>query len=197
MKSPKYSQPPLMNRHNRGDLREEEEKKKTGEPRENKKVEGKVWSNKAACQREISPLLSCCDNAECIHAGCTHTFSSSDVNRAGDVGDPLIHAHLQVDHPAKHKPVTDLIIRHTNARASHTRAHICLFAHSHGLVSGSTVRSSPEVSKKHSSIRFVHTCCFISAQTCWHRHKAKALKEVREFSTHRRNLFCFGSDPDL
>jgi len=36
-----------------------------------------------------------------LHTGCTHTFSGSDVDRAGDVGEALIHAHLQVDHPGK------------------------------------------------------------------------------------------------
>lgn len=38
-----YSQPPLMDRHNRGDLREEGEKKKTaGEPGGSQKVERKL-----------------------------------------------------------------------------------------------------------------------------------------------------------
>ena len=30
---------------------------------------------------------------------CTHTFSSGDVHGAGDVGEALVHAHLQEDDP--------------------------------------------------------------------------------------------------
>lgn len=30
----------------------------------------------------------------------THTFGGGDVNGAGDVGEALVHAHLQVDDPA-------------------------------------------------------------------------------------------------
>lgn len=36
----------------------------------------------------------------------THTFSGGDVNRAGDVGEALVHAHLQVDHSAKQANIT-------------------------------------------------------------------------------------------
>lgn len=64
-----------------------------------------------------------------VYTGCTHTFSSSDMNRAGDVGEALIHAHLQVDLPAKHKLVTDLILGHRCAHTPHTWAHICSHAH--------------------------------------------------------------------
>ena len=39
----------------------------------------------------------------CVPDGavCTHTFSSGDVHRAGDVGEALVHAHLQEDDPGE------------------------------------------------------------------------------------------------
>lgn len=44
----------------------------------------------------------------CQHfSGRTHTLRRSDVNRAGDVGEALVHAHLQVDHPEKQTVVTE------------------------------------------------------------------------------------------
>lgn len=172
-------------RHNRGDIREEGEKKKTRKPRE--KVEKKVLSNKAACQKEISSRFVVIVGT--IYTGCTHTFSSSDVNRAGDVGEALIHAHLQIDHPAKthnrdwsYHPTQKCSAHHT------LELHTFLCVHIHSLVSA-TVQARPRC-QTHSSIYFVHTCCLTSTQTCWHRHKFKVSKEVREFSTHRRNLFC-------
>lgn len=90
-------------------------------------------------------IMRCSDSADEIHTGCTHTFSSSDVNRAGDVGDALVHAHLQVDHPTKHKLMTDLI--HLTQKCTHI-THLSA-PHIHGLVSG-----SPQVSNT-----FLHTLC--------------------------------------
>lgn len=43
--------------------------------------------------------------AQAIYTGCTHTFGGSNVNGAGDVGEALVHAHLQKDYPAKHKHI--------------------------------------------------------------------------------------------
>lgn len=44
-----------------------------------------------------------------VYLICTHTFCSSDVDRAGDVGEALVHAHLEVNHPENKKHKTLLI----------------------------------------------------------------------------------------
>ena len=61
-----------MNRHNRGDLREEAEKKKTTEPRENKKGRKKVYSSKAACQRKIPSCVAVTMQNTYIHRMYSH-----------------------------------------------------------------------------------------------------------------------------
>lgn len=97
-----YSQPPLMDRHNRGELRERDEKT---EERTRNGVKELVQMQ----QRRGTADLS----------SCTHAFSRGDVNRAGDVGEALVHAHLQVDHPAKQANIT------------HTRPIAQLLANAH------------------------------------------------------------------
>lgn len=84
-----YSQLPLMDRHNRGELRKE------GEKTEERKEER---------EKDLVGLQRRRGRAD--EQTCTHTFSGGDVNRAGDVGEALVHAHLQVDHPAKQPDVT-------------------------------------------------------------------------------------------
>lgn len=92
-----YSQPPLMDRHNRGELREEGEKT---EERKEEREKDRVGLLRGRADEQT----------------CTHTFSGGDVNRAGDVGEALVHAHLQVDHPAKQPDIT---------HAPHHRPHAC------------------------------------------------------------------------
>lgn len=125
-----YSQPPLMDRHNRGDLREGGEK--TEESKE--------------CERERDPAGIRRRRGRADQRACTHAFSCGDVNGAGDVGQALVHAHLQVDHPANQQNVT---------RTSHhiARLHSC------------TARALACSAATHSSIHMGHSCV-ITAQTC-------------------------------
>lgn len=69
-----------------------------------------------------------------IYTWYTHTFSCSDVNRAGDVGEALIHAHLQVDHPAKNELMTDVNIWLRNAPTRHAQVRVCLCTRIQGLI---------------------------------------------------------------
>lgn len=66
----------------------------------------------------------------CIYTWHTHTFSCSDVDRAGDVGEALIHAHLQVDHPAKKR--THDWCEHLTEECTHiTCSSACLPVYTH------------------------------------------------------------------
>lgn len=92
-----YSQPPLVDRHNRGDLRERGEK---------------TEERKRNCVKEQQ-------SGPVDLSSSTHAFSRGDVNRAGDVGDALVHAHLHVDHPAKQPNITHTqTLTHTPDRSS-------------------------------------------------------------------------------
>ena len=83
---------------------------------------------------------------------CTHTFSSGDVHGAGDVGEALVHAHLQEDDPVMgnahnvqymtgnihmrsfnaHKRTQAGISSLTSAKSDrHLLAHLYLFMYTH------------------------------------------------------------------
>lgn len=85
-----YSQPPLMDRNNRGELRERGEK---------------TEERKRVCVKELVGRQQSRGTTG-LRWG-THAFSRGDVNRAGDVGEALVHANLQIDNPAKQPNVTD------------------------------------------------------------------------------------------
>lgn len=127
-----------------------------------------------------------------LYAGCTHTLCRSDVNRAGDVGEALIHAHLQVDHPAnKHKLETGLLVQQKKRKKTLECTSAC--THTFNVLFQLLYQLAPGC---HTFLLILcpyllpykHTNMLLG-------HKANVSKEVKEFSTHRRNL-C-GSDPDL
>lgn len=113
-----YSQPPLMDRHHRGELRER------GEQTEERKRK---------CVKEPVQLQQRRGTADL--GSSTHAFSGGDVNRAGDVGEALVHAHLQVDHPAKQPNITRTHT-HTADRSSanQSRRPQCIFQSSWAIL---------------------------------------------------------------
>lgn len=111
-------------RHNRGDLREGGEKRRTSQPRENKKVERKFIQIRQHARRTLSWRVVVI--VRTLHGGCTHTLGSGDVNRAGDVGKALVHAHLQVDY--SEKTHTGDWSSSSQKNATHALVHICLCA---------------------------------------------------------------------
>lgn len=92
------------------------------------------------------------------YTGSTYTFSSSDVNRAGDIGEAFIHAHLQVDHPKEIQKT-----KQAGCWSSNTEVltyHICLYEHIHSVASS----YCKSLTRCQILSCFVHTCSIISTR---------------------------------
>lgn len=119
------------------------------------------------------------------YTGSTYTFSSSDVNRAGDIGEAFVHAHLQVDHSKEIQKTTQAGCWSSNTEV--LTYHICLYEHIHSVASS----SCKSLTRCQILSCFVHTCSIISTRKYADKNaELKAFEEVSEVSTHGRNLFC-------
>lgn len=65
-------------------------------------------SLKKSKQKRLKAEKSCGEKSAVGHVVFTYTFSGGDVNRAGDVREAFIHAHLQVDDPATQEVMVQL-----------------------------------------------------------------------------------------